>query len=116
MIHKRGFPVGRRGGHTMRLRRPRLTVRQLMAMVAVTALVLAGLVEIIRYKLRERALVCQRVAEQTEGLLPAIEGRVASLEWRIAKFEQRSSGDPRHERWLKELAYEQRLASRVRAE
>jgi hypothetical protein len=100
----------------MRLGRPRLTVRLMMAMVAVAALLLAGPVEIIRYKLRERALVCQRVAEQDEGLLPAIEAKVASLAWRIAKFEQRSPRDPRHERWVKELADEQRLASRVRAE
>jgi hypothetical protein len=88
----------------------------MMAMVAVTALLLAGPVEIIRYKLRERALICQRAAEQDEGLLPAIEAKVASLKWRIAKFEQRSPRDPRHERWVKELADEQRLASRVRAE
>jgi hypothetical protein len=100
----------------MRPGRPKLAVRMMMVMVAATALLLAGPVEMIRYKLRERAIICQRAAEQDEGLLPGIEAKVASLEWRIAKFEQRSPMDSRHERWVKELVYERRLASRVRAE
>lgn len=100
----------------MRLRRPRFTVRQLTALVAFTALVLAGPIEIIRYKFRERALICRRLVEQAEAVLPGIEGRVESLEWRIAKFQQQNPRDPRHEQWLNELAYERGLASRVRAE
>src|SRR4051812_36241124 len=100
----------------MRVRPPRLTVQQLVGLVAVAALVLAGPLEFIRYKLQEHALICRRVVEQSKAVLPGIEARVSSLETRIARFTQQSPSVPRYERWVNDLATYRGLAMRVRTD
>jgi hypothetical protein len=48
---RKGLPIGHRGGPAMRLPRPRLTIRLMMALVAVAALALT--VEATRRRMAE---------------------------------------------------------------
>jgi hypothetical protein len=55
-------PVG-----AMRVPRLKFAVRRLMAMVAAIGVILVGPIDVLRYKLRERALVCHSVVGQSKA-------------------------------------------------
>ena len=89
----------------MSLPRLRFTLRSLMMLVAVVALLLAGIPAGMNLGLsvKEEARARQGVVDQINSWLDQSKSWIESRQLRIARSERQAVHDPRHRRWLEEV-------------
>jgi hypothetical protein len=89
----------------MPIPRIRFTVRSMMMLVAVVAVLLAGIPVGMKLglNLKEEVRARRAVVERIKSWLNQSNAWIQSREMRIARSEGQAVRDPRHERWLEEL-------------
>ena len=100
----------------MKLTQFRLSVRRMMFLVAVATLLLSGgfLGMEMGTRLKEEVRARRAVADKIGGFLDQGDSRIYSLEMRIARSERQAARDPRHDRWVGELAWNRSRAASLR--